>query len=75
MKYILLIMLFVLSSCVYQEEAVISNSGERIPFTGVTHFTYEGHEYIKFEEANGNATFGGVVHNPNCKYCRKDSEK
>lgn len=74
MKYILLVMLLVLSSCEYQEKTIVSNSGEKVPFTEVIHFTYENHKYIKFEYYNGNATTGGVVHDPNCE-CQKHLAK
>ena len=44
-----------------------------IPFKSVTHFEYNNHQYIKFREPNGHSSsVGGVVHDPDCKYCNKE---
>lgn len=45
-----------------------------IPFDRVTHFEYKEHKYIKFEETYGNASVGGVVHDPDC-WCSKIKDK
>ena len=47
---------------------------DEIPFNRITHFNYNGHKYIKFEETYGNASVSGVVHDPDC-WCSKNKDK
>ena len=42
-----------------------------IPFDNATHFKYKNHQYIKFVEGSGQYKISGVVHDPDCKYCKR----
>lgn len=46
----------------------INDSDDRLVIYG-SEFEYKGHEYIFFHEMT--YCKGGVVHNPNCKKCKK----
>ena len=73
-KLFLLFALVALCSC---GPATINNKTEQgilDHFDKVIHFTYKGHKYIKFEETYGNASVGGVVHDPDC-WCSKNKDK
>ena len=59
--YITLLACLLIGGCEY----TISKSNS-VPFDQVTHFTYEGHDYIKFRGGYQ----GAVTHDPDCK-CRK----
>lgn len=68
-KLFLLFALIVMYSC---GPATINNKTEQgilEEFDRVTHFTYKGHKYIKFEISN---TRMGIVHDPNC-HCHENS--
>lgn len=74
-KILLLFLIILLSSCykpVKEEEATRTVSEGVIPFNEAIHFEYKNHEYIKFYESLGNLTNSGVVHNPDCKYCKNE---
>ena len=52
-----------------KEVSEYANLGKEI---GVAvHFKYKNHQYIKFTEGNGNYKAVGVVHDPDCKYCKR----
>lgn len=75
MKKILLLFLIIsLSSCLKSTKIENINDttlkGE-IPFNNVIHFEYQNHEYIKFYYNYYNVSHSSVVHNPDCKYCKK----
>lgn len=42
-----------------------------IPFDEAVHFKYKGHQYIKFTGGYGQYKICGVVHDPDCKYCKR----
>lgn len=42
-----------------------------IPFDNAVHFKYKNHQYIKFVEGFGKYKISGVVHDPDCKYCKR----
>lgn len=42
-----------------------------IPFDAAVYFKYKNHQYIKFTEGFGNYQAVGVVHDPDCKYCKR----
>lgn len=42
-----------------------------IPFDAVIHFQYKNHYYIKFTEGYERFRTSGVVHDPDCKYCKR----
>lgn len=42
-----------------------------IPFDNAVHFKYKNHQYIKFVEGFGQYKISGVVHDPDCKYCKR----
>lgn len=39
----------------------------------VTKFTFEEHDYISFSYSNGDPT--GIVHDPECRKCKKKVEE
>lgn len=41
-------------------------------FDRITHFGYNGHKYIKFQDCFGNGSVGGVVHDPDCECFKKE---
>ena len=47
------------------------NPKDEIPFKRITHFEYNNHKYIKFDELIGQSSIGGVVHNPDCECFKK----
>ena len=51
------------------------NPKDIIPFDRITHFEHKGHKYIKFEELDGNASVGGVVHDPDCECFGKEEKE
>lgn len=68
---IFLSLLFVLLLCSCDTEINKLDDG-KTPFMSITHFEYESHEYINFRGGYNS----GVVHNPDCKYCKtKKDEK
>lgn len=42
----------------------------RREFDNAVHFKYKNHQYIKFVEGFGQYKISGVVHDPDCKYCK-----
>ena len=70
-KVLFLLSLVLLCSCVEPPTTVGISKEEVIPFESITHFEYNNHQYIKFRELNGHFSVGGVVHDPDCKYCNK----
>lgn len=54
-----------------EQEATKSISDGIVPFNAAIHFKYKNHQYIKFTEGLGQSQAVGVVHDPDCKYCRK----
>lgn len=68
---IVLLGLMLLYSCapVPESKATMSASDGIIPFDNAVHFKYENHQYIKFVE--GQYKISGVVHDPDCKYCKR----
>lgn len=80
MKRLLIVLfgLMLLSSCVEpirESDATRFQNPGTVPFSRAIHFEYKNHEYIKFDENAGKSSVGGVVHNPECKYCLKDTIK
>lgn len=77
-KFLLVTLVFCCVSCENNQTEVRylgkENPKDIIPFERITHFEYKGHKYIKFEELCGNASVGGVVHDPDCE-CFKKEEK
>lgn len=64
--------ILVLCSCENNTNTSIGISSEgSIPFKFITHFEYKNHQYIKFETSGVESAIGGVVHDPDCKYCNK----
>lgn len=68
-KMILLFCVTLLYGCKGDETSIYVNPEGSIPFANVTHFEYENHQYIKFRADGATISTGGVVHNPDCKYC------
>lgn len=73
MKKLLFLLLVILSSCDRPVSKATSRSLEKefVPFRDVVHFEYRNHQYIKFDECSGSCNIGGVVHDPDCKYCKQ----
>lgn len=77
-KLLLIILVLYCTSC-HNGQTEVKYLGKEspkdlIPFDRVTHFEYKEHKYIKFEETYGNASVGGVVHDPDC-WCSKIKDK
>ena len=53
-----------------ESEATKSVPDGIIPFDAVIHFRYKNHYYIKFKGYERSRT-SGVVHDPDCKYCKR----
>lgn len=70
-KIILLLGVALLCGCEDKKTSVGVSQGGVIPFDFVTHFEYQNHQYIKFRSSNFDSAIGGVVHDPDCKYCNK----
>lgn len=47
---------------------------ENLPVKYIKHFEYKGHDYIFFKTVEGTASFGGVVHDPDCR-CKANKEE
>ena len=66
-------LIFAMCSC---GPATINNETEQgmlKEFDRVTHFTYKGHKYIKFEHSfPAREAAVGIVHDPNC-HCHENS--
>lgn len=69
-KILFLLGIVLLCSCERNTSVGVSPEGS-IPFEFITHFEYKNHQYIKFLDNNGYSSIGGVVHDPDCKYCNK----
>lgn len=68
-KVLFLLSLILLCGCEDSSTTVgISKEGV-IPFARITHFEYNNHQYIKFRSSDFDSAIGGVVHDPDCKYC------
>lgn len=67
----LVIVLLGLYSCgpVPESKATMSAPDGIIPFDNAVHFKYN--QYIKFVEGFGQYKISGVVHDPDCKYCKR----
>lgn len=70
-KVLFLLSLIFLCGCEDSSTTVGINKEGVIPFASITHFEYNNHQYIKFDEFQGSSSVGGVVHDPDCKYCNK----
>lgn len=68
---IVLLGLMLLYSCGPESKATMSAPDEIIPFDNAVHFKYKNHQYIKFVEGFGQYKISGVVHDPDCKYCKR----
>jgi hypothetical protein len=70
---IVLLGLTLLYSCgpVPESKATMSAPDGIIPFDNAVHFKYKNHQYIKFVEGSGQYKISGVVHDPDCKYCKR----
>ncbi len=64
-----LILLFSCLGPTSELEATRNTRDGIIPFDAAVHFKYKNHQYIKFTE--GNCKVVGVVHDPDCKYCKR----
>ena len=67
MKYLFIILNFILVSCTFEESQplVIKESGKKLR-SDICEFTYKNHSYIGF----WNYKSWGVVHDPECEYCK-----
>lgn len=75
-KIIFLLGLVFLCGCKDQGVNIGITPDNTVPFGFVTHFEYKNHQYIKFRTTMSTASIGGVVHDPDCKYCNiKEHEK
>lgn len=70
---IVLLGLTLLYSCgpVPESKATMSAPDGIIPFASAVHFKYKNHQYIKFVERSGQYKISRVVHDPDCKYCKR----
>lgn len=66
-----LVLLFSCSGPTSELEATRNTRDGIIPFDAAVHFKYKNHQYIKFTEGNGQYQVVGVVHDPDCKYCKR----
>lgn len=66
-----LVLLFSCAGPTSELEATRNTKDGIIPFNAAVHFKYKNHQYIKFTEGDGHCKVVGVVHDPDCKYCRK----
>lgn len=69
-KILFLLGIVLLCGCEHNTSVGISPEGST-PFEFITHFEYKNHQYIKFETNGLDSRIGGVVHDPDCKYCNK----
>lgn len=69
----LIIVLLGLYSCgpVPESKTTMRAPDGIIPFDNAVHFKYKNHQYIKFVEGFGQYKISGVVHDPDCKYCKR----
>lgn len=75
MKKLVIISLGLLFSCsgpTSELEATRNTKDGLIPFNTATHFNYKNHQYIKFTEGIDRSRVAGVVHDPDCKYCKDE---
>lgn len=75
MKKLVIISLGLLFSCsgpTSELEATRNTKDGLIPFSTATHFNYKNHQYIKFTEGIDRSRVEGVVHDPDCKYCKDE---
>lgn len=70
---IVLLGLTLLCSCgpTPESRAAISAPDGILPFDNAVHFKYKNHQYIKFVEGSAQYRTSGVVHDPDCKYCKR----
>lgn len=70
---IVLLGLMLLYSCspVPESKTTMSAPDGIIPFDNAVHFKYKNHQYIKFVEGFRQYKISGVVHDPDCKYCKR----
>lgn len=68
---IVLLGLMLLYSCGPESKTTMSAPDGIIPFDNAVHFKYKNHQYIKFVEGFGKYKISGVVHDPDCKYCKR----
>lgn len=70
---IVLLGLMLLYSCgpVPESKVTMSAPDGIIPFDNAVHFKYKNHQYIKFVEGFRQYKISGVVHDPDCKYCKR----
>ena len=52
-----------------QTEHIINHAN----FKYIREFTYKNHDYIMFETYGNYSATAGIVHNPECKYCKHDT--
>lgn len=69
MKKLTIISLGLILLSTSELEATRNTRDGIIPFDAAVHFKYKNHQYIKFTE--GNYKVVGVVHDPDCKYCKR----
>ena len=55
------------------DDSILDNSDFNNP--KVNEFIYKNHEYVKFRWGTGHQTNTGVIHNPDCKFCKNDTIK
>ena len=67
----LVIVLLGLYSCGPESKVTMSAPDGIIPFDNAVHFKYKNHQYIKFTEGYERSRTSGVVHDPDCKYCKR----
>lgn len=70
-KVLLLLGIILLYGCENDSTSIHMSPEGNIPFATITHFEYKGHQYIKFRTDGYDQSIGGVVHDPDCKYCYK----
>lgn len=70
---IIIMLLGLLCSCgpTSEQSAMRNIQDGFIPFDDAMHFKYKNHQYIKFTEGSGQSEICGVVHDPDCKYCKR----
>lgn len=71
---IIIMLLGLLCSCkgpTGEQSAMRNIQDGFIPFDDAMHFKYKNHQYIKFTDGFGQYEICGVVHDPDCKYCKR----
>lgn len=74
MKKIMLSVAMLLCLCACEKQSPTIRQVDKIdnvPITDVYEFEYKNHEYIMFYNYVNYNSAAGIVHNPECKYCKK----